>query len=144
MTGYLLDTSVLSELVRKKPSRDVVRRLRQLRNRRLTTSAVCVLELRYGAARHPQGSRLWERLSETVLPRVEILPFGEEEARHAGDVLAALDRRGARIGLEDVLIGTTARTHGLTLVTGNVRHFERIDGLKVESWWPEKGKPSEA
>ncbi len=135
-TGYLLDTNVLSELVRKKPSREVVFRLRQLRGKKLTTSAVCVLELRHGTARHPQGGRLWQRLSETVLSRVEVLPLGEEEARDAGDLLATLEKRGMTIGLEDVLIGATARTHGLTLATRNVRHFDRIDGLKVESWWP--------
>ncbi len=136
MSGYLLDTSVLSELVRKKPSRDVVRRLRQLRGSKLTTSSVCVLELRHGTARHPQGGQLWRRLADTVLSRVEILAFGEMEARSAGDLLAALERNGAVIGLEDVLIGVTARIRGLTMVTRNVRHFERIEGLNVESWWP--------
>ena len=134
MSGYLLDTNVLSELVRKKPSREVARRLSRVRNRRITTSSVCVLELRYGAVRHPRGEELWKRISEEILSRVEILPLGEEEARNAGDVLAALDQQGSRIGLEDVLIGTTARTHALTVVTRNTRHFDRIEGLTVESW----------
>lgn len=135
MSGYLLDTNVLTELVRKRPAREVVRRLRQLRNRWMTTSSVCVLELRYGAVRHPQGRELWDRISEEILSRLEILPLGEDEARNAGDILATLDQRGSAIGLEDVLIGATARTNGLTLVTANVRHFERIDDLRVESWW---------
>jgi predicted nucleic acid-binding protein len=135
--GYLLDTNVLSELVRKKPTREVVRRLRQLRGQELTTSAVCVMGLRHGTARHPQGGKLWQRLSQTVLPRVQVLSLGEEEARDAGDLLATLEERGVKIGLEDVLIGATARTHGLTLATRNIRHFERIDDLRVESWWPE-------
>lgn len=138
MSGYLLDTNVLSELLRKKPEREVVRRLRQLRNQWITTSAICVLELRYGAVRHPQGGKLWDRISEEILSRLEILPLGKDEARNAGDILAALDQRGSEIGVEDVLIGATARTNGLILVTANVRHFERIDGLEVESWWSER------
>ena len=136
MSGYLLDTNVLSELVRKKPSRAVVRRLRQVRAQHVATSAVCILELRYGTARHPQGTKIWRRLSETVLSRVEILAFGEDEARNAGDILAGLERSGLPIGLEDVLIAATARTNGLVMVTRNVEHFERIEGLEVESWWP--------
>ena len=70
MSGYLLDTNVLSELVRKKPSRDVVRRLRQVRSQRLTTSAVCVLELRYGAARHPQRRHLGYGFEPNPVPDV--------------------------------------------------------------------------
>lgn len=53
----------------------------------------------------------------------------------AGDLLAALERRGQPIGLEDVLIGATALAGSLTVVTRNLRHFARIPGLAVESWW---------
>jgi tRNA(fMet)-specific endonuclease VapC len=136
MNGYLLDTNVLSELVRKEPSRDVIHRLRQVRGQRLTTSAVCVFELRHGTSRHPQGEAIWQRLSQSVLVRVEILPLGEIEARGAGDLLASLEKLETPIGIEDVLIGATARAHGLTVVTRNLRHFERIESLSVESWWP--------
>ncbi len=136
MSGYLLDTNVLSELVKKQPSSEVVRRLRQARGQRLATSVLCVTELRYGAARHPQGGALWDRILREILSRLEILPVGEEEAVRAGDVLADLERRGQPIGIEDILIATTARAHGLTVVTRNVRHFRRIGGLRVESWWP--------
>lgn len=135
MIGYLLDTNVLSELVRKQPSQDVLRRLRQVRGQPLTTSAVCVFELRHGTSRHPQGDAIWQRLSQSVLVRVEVLPFGELEARSAGDILAGLEKLGTPIGLEDVLIGATARARGLKVVTRNIRHFERIEGLAVENWW---------
>ena len=136
-TGYLLDTNVLSELVRKRPSPAVVERLRQLAHEDLATSALCVTELRHGAARHPQGQALWERLQGEVLSHVRILPLGTLEAERAGETLAALEAVGTPVAIEDVLIGATALVHDLTVATRNVRHFERIPGLRVESWWEE-------
>jgi len=65
---------------------------------------------------------------------VTILGVGEREAVTAGDILAFLDRRGQPLSLPDVLIAATALEAGLTLVTANVRHFERIPQLKVENW----------
>jgi len=136
LNGCLLDTSVLSEILKKRPEPKVLEKLRSLPARAMATSAVCVTELRYGAARHPARAGLWERISGEVLARVRIIPFGELEALRAGDLLALLESRGAPIGMEDVLIGATALEAGLSVVTRNVRHFARIPGLKVESWWP--------
>jgi len=93
------------------------------------------MELRYGTARHPQGQALWERISQEVLPRVRVLPLATAEAKKAGDLIAFLEARGKPIELEDILIGATALVNGLTAVTRNVRHFDRIEGLNVESWW---------
>lgn len=135
MTGYLLDTNVLSELMRKRPSPAVVRRVQGLARRELFTSSLCFMELRFGAARHPKGVGLWERIREEIEPLVSILPLGYEEATRAGEVLADLEARGTLIGLEDVLIGSTALVHGISVATRNVKHLERIEGLVVENWW---------
>lgn len=131
---------MISELVRKRPDPAVVARVRAVRSFELVTSAVCVTELRFGTARHPNGRALWERLEQEVLARLEILPFDEKAGIAAGDVLATLQARGQEIDVEDVLIGATALARGLTVVTRNVRHFDRIEGLKVESWWSESAK----
>lgn len=114
----------------------MLERLRAIPPRSLATSVVCVTELRYGAARHPQGTRLWDRIAREVLTRLRILPFGEGEAVRAGDLLAVLDSSGTPIGIEDVLIGATALQDERTVVTRNAKHFRRIPGLAVESWWP--------
>ena len=135
MKGYLLDTNVLSEIVKKHPEPRVLARLRTAPGDQLYTSAVCVAELRHGAARHSSGARLWERIAREVVARVRVLPLGEVEAVQAGDLLALLESRGEPIGIEDVLIGATALVGALILVTRNVRHFDRIPGLVVESWW---------
>ncbi len=137
MNGYLLDTNVLSEVIKKQPEPSVLARLREIAPDSVFTSVVCVTELRYGARRRPGAEVLWERIAREVLSRVRILPVGEREALRAGDLLADLEAAGQPIGIEDVLIGATALAGSLTVATRNVRHFRRIPGLAVESWWPE-------
>ena len=132
---YLLDTNVLSEVIRKDPNRGVLRRLNEIAARDVVTSAVCVAELRHGTARVAHGALLWQRIAREILSRVDILPLGEAEAVRAGDLLATLEARGEPIGIEDVWIGATALEHGLRVVTRNLRHFQRIPGLTSESWW---------
>jgi tRNA(fMet)-specific endonuclease VapC len=132
---YLLDTNVLSEVVRKNPNRGLLQRLNEVAAREVVTSAVCVAELRHGAARVAHGPRLWERIAREILSRVDILPLGEAEAVRAGDLLATLEARGEPIGIEDVWIGATALEHRLIVVTRNLKHFRRIPGLTSESWW---------
>lgn len=93
-------------------------------------------ELRYRARRRPGAELLWERIAHEVLSRVRVLPLGEREALRAGDLLADLEAAGQPIGIEDLLIGATAIVGSLTVATRNVRHFRRLPGLAVESWWP--------
>jgi predicted nucleic acid-binding protein len=135
MTDYLLDTNVLSEVVKKRPSATVLSRLRAVSATALFTSSVCVMELRFGAARLPDGAPLWNRIATDVLALVRILPLGQDEAVKAGEILADLAGRGTLIGLEDVLIAATAQTHGLVVATRNERHLARVHGLVVENWW---------
>jgi len=135
--AYLLDTNVLSEVIKKRPEPAVVARLREIGPGSLFTSVVCITELRYGARRRPGAEALWERIAREVLSRVRILPLGEREALRAGDLLADIEAAGQPIGIEDILIGATALEASLTVATRNVRHFRRIRGLAVESWWRE-------
>ena len=135
MNGYLLDTNVLSEIIKKRPFASVMSRLRDVPQEELHTSSVCVMELRYGAVRSPGGPGLWERVRRDILPRVNVLPLRETDAIRAGEILADLEARGTPIGIEDVMIGATALTGNLVVVTRNVRHLNRIPGLAVENWW---------
>jgi tRNA(fMet)-specific endonuclease VapC len=140
LSGYLLDTNVLSEVIKKRPEPSVLARLRDVAPGSVFTSVVCVTELRHGARRRPGAEALWERITREVLSRVRILPLGEREALRAGDLLAQLETAGQPIGIEDVLIGATALVGSLTVATRNVSHFRRLPGLVVESWWPEESR----
>lgn len=135
MSGYLLDTNVLSELLKKRPSELVLNHVRGVPRGDLYSSVICVMELRSGAVRYPNGAGLWKRIQTEVLSRVSILPVDLKEATKAGDLLAELEVAGTPIGIEDILIGATALVHGLTVATRNIRHFSRIEHLQVEDWW---------
>jgi tRNA(fMet)-specific endonuclease VapC len=134
---YLLDTNILSELVKKKPNPNFLPRLSSLPVRHLSTSIVCLMELRYGAALREDFETFWSKLVEHVISQVQVLPLGPEEGVLAGDILARLRKKGQMIGLDDILISATALNHDLVLVSGNTRHFSKIDGLKVENWLTE-------
>ncbi len=130
---YLLDTNALSELLRVRPHPRFLEEARRVAPDAVFTSTVCVMELRYGCARRGDPD-LWTRIERALLARVEILPFGREEAVAAGDLLGALQRTGQQIGIEDVQIAATALVRSLTVVTANEAHFSRIPGLHCVNW----------
>jgi tRNA(fMet)-specific endonuclease VapC len=131
---YLLDTNILSELLRKRTAIGFARQFHEHRNTPLGTSCVCVMELRLGARRRNDGGALWRRIERQVLPRVLILGLGLEDAIIAGDLFADLFRRGLPMETADVLIAATAIRRRLVLVTHNVKHFGRIPNLTIEDW----------
>ena len=131
---YLLDTNILSELVKKRPNPHLISRLRSKPPESLFTSCICVMELRFGSALRKDSEVFWERVTAEILSRVEILPFDFPEAVMAGDLLASLQKTGQLIGMEDILIASTALSHRCVMVTANVLHFLRLDTLKIENW----------
>jgi tRNA(fMet)-specific endonuclease VapC len=135
LNGFLLDTNALSEILKVRPARSFLRALAKTPRRALCTSSVCVMELRFGAARAPLGDELWARIQKELLTGLRIAGFGPREARRAGELLADLEHRGLVVGTEDVIIAATALENDLTVVTRNVRHFARVEDLRVESWW---------
>lgn len=131
---YLLDTNILSELVKKKPNPNFLSHLSSLPIRHLFTSIICLMELRYGAALRQDFETFWSKLVELVISQIQVLPLGPKEGILAGDILARLRKKGQMIGLEDILISSTALSYNFVLVSGNTRYFSKVDGLKVENW----------
>ena len=131
---YLLDTNILSELIKKHPNPHLIERIRSQLSDSLFTSCVCVMELRMGSALRKDFNVFWDRIDKEILSTVGIIPIGMDEAMTAGDILASLRKSGKILGIEDVLIAASAITHGFTVVTANVRHYIRIKSLKVENW----------
>ena len=128
---YMLDTNVVSDLVRR-PGGAVARRAAALEPGSMAVSIVVASELRYDAER--RGSIRLSRQIEAVLSAIETLPLAEPADRHYGMIRAELERAGRSIGRNDLLIAAHARALGATLVTGNVGEFNRISGLTVEDW----------
>ena len=131
---YLLDTNVLSELMRAQPSSLVEARFEAEREE-LFTSAICVEEIRYGTMIAPPGNRLWDRAEANVLPYLTVLPLDEALAIFAADLRAEWKCRGTPVAYGDGLIAATAKGKDLILVTRNVRHFAHVTGMKIENWF---------
>ena len=131
----LLDTNVLSEIVRATPNAAVAAQLKKRRSKEIFASAVSRYELRYGAALRKDADRLWSLLQREVLPVATWLPVTQEVAELGGEISADLRRKGRACGDLDPLLAATALVHDLILVTRNVRHFESVQGLALENWF---------
>jgi tRNA(fMet)-specific endonuclease VapC len=133
---WCFDTDVISAVLRARPPLHLVRRLARTPSGDQATTSVSFGELLYGVAR--KGSpELERRVRDVVLGALEIVPFDEAAAEVYGPLRAELERAGRRLDEPDLRIASIAKSRGLVLVTGNVRHFERVPGLKVENWLAE-------
>ena len=97
------------------------------------TSAVVVGELYKGAFRSPDHERHLKNIEDRLLPALTVLPYDVAVARVFGGIHAGLASGGRSLADRDLQIAATALHHGLELVTGNVRHFGRIPGIRIRS-----------
>ncbi|MBJ7413787.1 MAG: type II toxin-antitoxin system VapC family toxin [Phenylobacterium sp.] len=131
MLRYLLDTNVCIRVLRDRPPE--ARERFNLEADSLCISAVVLTELLHGAAKSSRPEHHRAEV-ERFAARLEVLPFDEVAADHAADIRATLERKGQPIGGYDLLIAGHARSRGLTIVTGNLVEFGRVDGLRCEDW----------
>ena len=101
---------------------------------RILISTVVLFELRFGIAKSNRRDRSSAILARFLEAPVEIAPFEPNDAAHAAEIRAHLERAGTPIGPYDVLIAGQARSRGAMLVTGNRREFGRVPGLPVVDW----------
>jgi tRNA(fMet)-specific endonuclease VapC len=128
---YLLDTNIISDLIRN-PQGKTAKRIAKVGEDKVCTSIIVACELRYGALKK-NSAKLTEQLEQVLAP-LPILPF-EQNADHTyAELRTALELNGTPISANDMLIAAHARACELTLVTANVREFKRISKLKVVNW----------
>jgi tRNA(fMet)-specific endonuclease VapC len=128
---YLLDTNILSHLVRQ-PQGLVAQRIAHVGEANVLTSVIVACELRYGAAR--RGSRRLTLQVEAVLDALTIRPLESDIERVYASIRVALEKKGAPIGAHDLLIAAHARAIDAVCVTDNEAGFKRVPSLKVENW----------
>ena len=129
--SYLLDTNILSDLVRH-PQGAVAKRIAEVGEDAICTSIIVAAELRYGAVKR-QSERLTRQL-ELMLSRLPIQGFDAPMDEAYAAIRAHLERAGTPIGGNDLLIAAQARSLGLTLVTANLGEFSRVPDLATETW----------
>ena len=131
MSRFLLDTNIISDLVRN-PTGPLADRIAEVGERGVYTSIIVAAELRFGAVK--KGSRRLTLQLERILSALEIQSF-ETPADEAYAILRAqLEAAGTPIGGNDMLIAAHALAAGAILVTDNEREFARVRGLLVENW----------
>jgi len=128
---YLLDTNVVSDLVRS-PQGKVAQHIRRVGEGHVCTSIIVAAELRYGAVK--KGSRRLSAQLEAVLGALEVLPLEAPADAAYGSLRTRLERSGKPIGGNDLLIAAQALALGCTIVTDNEKEFARIDDLSRENW----------
>ena len=130
---YLLDSDTLSELVKRTPRQAFLERFLTTPRDDKATSSITVGELLFGA--HRRSGRVDVLASiERELLDLPVLPFDDAGARVYGPLRAHLERQGTPIGDADTRIAAIALSRDMVVVTGNVRHFERVPGLAIENW----------
>jgi tRNA(fMet)-specific endonuclease VapC len=131
MPRYMLDTNICIYVIKNRPP-PLRARFNRLADQ-LCISVITLAELIYGAEK---SARPYENLQvvEQFCARLDVLAFAERAASHYGQLWVELEFAGQRIGTHDMMIGGHARSEGLTVVTNNIREFQRMPGLRVENW----------
>jgi tRNA(fMet)-specific endonuclease VapC len=131
MLRYLLDTNLCIRVLRDRPP--------GLKSRfntdadALCISDIVLFELLYGAERSKRPADI-RREIDRFTSRISVLAFDSAAATHAADIRATLQRQGQMVGAYDLMIAGHARSRGLVVITGNLREFARVDGLRSEDW----------
>jgi tRNA(fMet)-specific endonuclease VapC len=131
MLQYMLDTNICVYVLKNRPEQ-----LREKFNRlagQLCISTISLAELLYGVEKSSRPNENRQAV-EQLVARLGVLPFSASAASHYGQIRVALEGAGRPIGAHDMLIGAHARSEGMTVVTNNLREFERIPELRTENW----------
>ncbi|MGB0743556.1 MAG: type II toxin-antitoxin system VapC family toxin [Opitutales bacterium] len=133
MISHLLDTSVYSQRLKKRPNKRVVRRWASIGDNHLAISTICEAELLFGLEK--KGSeRLWCEYEEFLKNKLVVLPLDRKAIETYAKLKTGLSSEGLSVADMDLLIGATALANNLRLATLNYRHFEKIPNLQVEDW----------
>jgi tRNA(fMet)-specific endonuclease VapC len=128
---YLLDTNIISDLVRN-PAGRVARRIAEVGEDAVCTSILVSAELRFGAIK--RNAPALSVLVDNILSRIPIVPFEAPADHHYAVLRTSLEKAGRPAGALDMLIAAHALALGCTVVTHNTREFSGIPNLPIEDW----------
>ena len=131
MLKYLLDTNIAIYVIKRRPP-EVLEQFNQ-HAEQLSLSVISQAELIHGAEKSAKPEQNFRAIEE-FCTRLTVLDYGAKAAAHYGEIRANLERIGTPIGVNDLHIAGHARSEGLTLVTNNLKEFDRVEGLRMENW----------
>lgn len=130
MNRYLLDTNAIITLLNNSDSL-LIQHVRRHEPKEICISSVVIHELFYGAFKSQRVKKNVELVDSL---QFEVMEFGKEDAREAGEIRANLALVGKPIGPYDVLIAGQAKARQMILITHNVKEFSRVPHLAIEDW----------
>ena len=131
MLKYLLDTNIVIYVIKRRPLE--VLEIFNRHQGRMAISSITLSELVHGAEKSSDVSRNMA-VVEDFVSRLAVLAYDDKAAWQYGNIRATLEKIGQPIGVNDLHIAAHARSNGLTLVTNNLREFEKVPGLLLENW----------
>ncbi len=134
--AYLFDSNAVSEAFRPRPNEPYSAWIRTVPREDQYTTTLVLGELYTVAYRSPARAKWLSRIEEAVLPTMTILAMDLEAARVYGRIRGALMDEGKPLHDSDLQIAACALRFGLTLVTANLKHFERVAGLELRTFRP--------
>ena len=133
MSLYLLDTSIFSQPLRRKPVMRALEHWRDAGDATCRTSSVSVAEVEFGLNLEENATR-WEKYNSILKDRLEVLNVDARVWAVFAKMKARQHKLGAVVADLDLLIAATAITHGLKVATLNAKDFSKIEGLAWEDW----------
>jgi predicted nucleic acid-binding protein len=134
----ILDSNVLSELMRPKPEQKVIAWLNRQSRSSIWTTSVSVFEIRFGLNTMPMGRRrsVYTEGFASLLARIDhrIVPFDYEAAEYASTLMASRKNRGRPRESRDTMIAGIVLSRRATLATRNIRDFDDISAVLIDPW----------
>jgi tRNA(fMet)-specific endonuclease VapC len=131
---YLFDTDILTNIVKPRPSANVLARLQHIPQEQQFVSTITISEIVYCAMKSQRPDYHLNMLENVLLPAVNIIGFDAKAAYICGRLRAELEKLGTSLALADLEIAGIAIANDFILVTHNLRYFGRIERFKCESW----------
>ena len=131
MLKYMLDTNIAIYVIKRRPP-EALATFNQHAGQ-LCISSITLAELMHGVEKSAKPDHNLRQV-EDFTSRLTVLEYGNKAAAHYGDIRAVLEHKGIPAGVNDLHIAGHARSEGLTLVTNNLKEFERMEALRLENW----------
>ena len=131
MLKYMLDTNIVIYVIKRRPIEAL--ETFNLHAGKMAISSITLAEILHGAEKSAKPEHNLQQV-EDFISRLDVLDYGTKAAAHYGDIRENLEKQAKTIGVNDLHIAGHARSEGLTLVTNNLREFERVEALRLENW----------
>jgi len=131
---FIFDTDIYTNVIKKIPSEILINRLKKVPRRDQFTTTITIGEVYYGIMKVSDKTKLLKLFEDVLLPRATILSFDFSAAKKYGEIRSLLEKQGTPLAHADLQIASIALSMNMTLITGKLKHFQRIPELAVENW----------